>query len=384
VSDTEPWMLLDCRRGAFGTAATAHGAGDEVALLADHGYRVFLTDAALSREVATTLAELYNETGVRQISFDGLEGNQSTGMGNYGEALFTTSWYASLSDDIRSHLIVDASRTSHYFWHIYTRMNWGEPWYAGFRESQTEYRMKNQPYFRRNLMPGMLGWFRMTTETTIEDVEWMLARSAAFDAGYAFVTGYDELEGNGFADRMLDAIALWERARMADAFSREQKRRMEDVDSEFHLEAAGDHGYTLTQVHPQVFRHERGVRQPGEPSSSTFEFRNPGDAQMLRWVLSAEDGNVALVRLSIDGGEAISLPVGLREGWSLRYEGGSTVTIRDASHRPDGTISVDERWFRIAPGRHSIALDARLVPAEKAKARLELRVRGRGESIRSP
>ena len=42
----------------------------------------------------------------------------------------------------------------------------------------------------------------------------MLARSAAFDAGYAFVTSYEALEGNGFADRILEAIGAWEKARM--------------------------------------------------------------------------------------------------------------------------------------------------------------------------
>ena len=97
--------------------------------------------------MAKNLAALYTHTGLRQISFDGLEGNRSTGMGNYGELLFTSSWYKSLSDTLKSHLIIDASRTTHFFWHTYSRMNWGEPWYAGFRESQTEYRLKNQAYF---------------------------------------------------------------------------------------------------------------------------------------------------------------------------------------------------------------------------------------------
>jgi hypothetical protein len=384
VSESEPWALLDCVRGAFGTTASAHATGDEVALLADHAYRVFLTDADLSQEVATNIAELFNETGVRQISFDGLEGNQSTGMGNYGEALFTTTWYANLSDDLRSHLIIDASRTSHFFWHIYTRMNWGEPWYAGFRESQTEYRMKNQPYFRRNLMPGMLGWFRMTKETTIEDVEWMLARSAAFDAGYAFVTGYDELEGNGFTDRILDAIGLWERARMANVFTPDQKLRMENVESEFHLEEDGEAGFKLTQVYPQIFRHERGVRQPGEPTTTSFDFENPGEEQQLHWVLNAEGGDVSEVRLTLDDGTPIVLPVRMNEGWSLRYEGGNVVGIRDASHQGAGEIPVDGTWFWLAPGRHSITLDAQLNPAEEAKARMELRPHGQGEPVGSP
>jgi len=351
VSESEPWRLVDCQRGVFGTTASAHGAGDEVALLADHAYRVFLTNADLSREVAANIAELFNETGLRQISFDGLEGNQSTGMGNYGEALFTTTWYENLSDDIRNHLIADASRTSHFFWHIYTRMNWGEPWYAGFRESQAEYRMKNQPYFRRNFMPGMLGWFRMTKETTIEDVEWMLARSAAFDAGYAFVTGYDELEGNGFTGRILDAIGLWERARMARVFDAEQKQRMEDVGAEFRLEAAASGAWRLVQIYPRVFRHERGVRQPGEPSFSSVEFENPGGEQSLLWILTAEDGEVSAVRLVIDDGEPIVFPVTLREGWSLRYEGGTTAFVRDATNRLQQELPVDGTWFRIVSGR---------------------------------
>ena len=45
-------------------------------------------------------------------------------------------------------VINDASNPGHFNWHIYTRMNWGEPWYAGFRESQTLYRFKNQVLFR--------------------------------------------------------------------------------------------------------------------------------------------------------------------------------------------------------------------------------------------
>ena len=72
--------------------------------------------------------------------------------------------------------------------------DWGEPWYGGFRESQTEYRFKNQAYFKRNYMPGMLGWFKMTPETSIEDIEWLLARASGYDAGYAFVASLESIE----------------------------------------------------------------------------------------------------------------------------------------------------------------------------------------------
>jgi len=381
VSEESPWLLLDARRGAFGTSASPHQAGDSVAMLADHAYRVFLTDADLGEEVATNIADLFNETGVRQISFDGLEGNQSTGMGNYGEILFTTAWYDHLSDDIRRHYIADASRTSHFFWHIYTRMNWGEPWYAGFRESQTEYRLKNQLYFRRNLMPAMLGWFKMTPQTSIEDVEWMLARSGAFDAGYAFVTSYEALHGNGFTDRILDAIGTWERARMTGAFSAAQKRAMEDVGREFHLEPRGDTGWELTEIFPHVVRQEPGARQPGAPSTTTVAFDNPGDAQDLTWILTAEGGSLSGCRLTLDDADAFATRVRLAEGWSLRYEGGTAATVRDAENVVESSVPVGAGAFHAAPGRHTITFACDASPADESGARLEVRPKGRPASI---
>ncbi len=153
VSARAPWQLLDCERGAWGTRAAAHVGGQAVGRLLDHDYKVFLGDADLSREIARNVASLFNDSGSLQLSFDGLEGNWSTGQGQYGCALFTKAWYDALAPELRGRVINDASGPGHFSWHIYTRMNWGEPWYAGFRESQTLYRFKNQFYFERNLMP---------------------------------------------------------------------------------------------------------------------------------------------------------------------------------------------------------------------------------------
>ncbi len=382
VSEQAPWRLLGCERGAFGTRAAAHGAGDEIAKLADHGYRVFLTDADLGREVAGRIAQLFNETGLRQISFDGLEGNRSTGMGNYGEVLFTTTWFDNLSPEIHRHYIADASRTSHYFWHIYSRMNWGEPWYAGFRESQTEYRLKNQAYFRRNLMPGMLGWFQMRPGTTLADVEWMLARSAAFDAGYSFVTSYETLETNGNTDAILDAIGRWERARMAGVFSADQKRRMEDVAAEFHLEDAEGGNWLLTPVAAQIFRHARPQGPPGEPTTSTFTFTVPAPGQILPWIMTAVDGEIAMTVLQLDHRDPVRLSVRLPAGWSLRYEGGTRAILFDPTWHPRRSVVVDPADWRVEPGEHAFLVDCMWGHGdEEMHLRLEVRPTGVPEPV---
>lgn len=383
ISESAPWTLLNCERGAWGTAASGHEVGASISKLADHGYKVFLTQPALSIEMAERLAELYRYTGLRQISFDGLEGNRSTGMGNYGEILFTTTWYNNLNDSIRSHLITDASRTTHYFWHIYSRMNWGEPWYAGFRESQTEYRLKNQAYFQRNLMPGMLGWFSMRANTPLEDVEWMLARSAAFDAGYAFVVNEESLMKNGQRDAILEQIGTWEKIRMAGGFSEAQKERMKGIENEFQLIKTGENNWNLHQIHVTRFTHEAKVRQPGEPLFTTHRFPNPVANSTLHFILRAEDASISSIKLELNNSRTILLPVRLNKGQSLRYSGGSYAELLDQSLNLLERVPIEASDFQLAEGEQSITVDASFSDSgEHPLLKVETRIQDLAEAIK--
>jgi hypothetical protein len=286
VSGEAPYRLIGCLRGAFGTTASSHDAGKEIAKLMDHGYKVFLSNADLSLEIATNIASLFNETGLKQISFDGLEGVWSTGMGQYARSLFTKTWYDHLNQKIQGKVINDASNPSHFNWHINTRYNWGEPWYAGFRESQTNYRLMNQDFYQRNLLPAMLGWFSMTASTSLEDTEWLLARAAGFDAGFAFNLSVETVNSNGLSEGIFNAIKNWETARMAGAFSADQKQRMQDISNEFKLNLTGTNKWELIPLEVSRFSHENKIRQPGEPVSSTFTFENPYQDQNLQFILN--------------------------------------------------------------------------------------------------
>jgi hypothetical protein len=309
VSAEAPWRLLDCQRGAGGTHASAHAAGEVVAKLMDHGYKVFLTDAELTREVARNIAKLCNHAGTLQISLDGLEGNWSTGMGQYGRTLFTQAWYDALLPELRGQ-IDDASNPGHFNWHVYTRMNWGEPWYAGFRESQTLYRFKNQLHFERNLMPHMLGWFALRPETSIEDAEWLLARAAGFDAGFALATSLassaqlaadansaDAAKRFGATVAILDAVKQWETARTARAFPPEVKAALRDNAREFHLEPVSEGHWNLFAAYTERFTHDAARRE-----ATQYAFQNPHAAQPLQWVVRCEGKQpVTGVTIEING-----------------------------------------------------------------------------------
>lgn len=375
VSEAPPYQLLNCQRGAFGTKISAHPKDAHICKLMDHGYKVFLTNTELSIEVAKNIADLFNKTGLRQISFDGLEGNKSTGMGNYGEILFTNTWYDHLNEDIKQSFIADASRTSHYFWHTYTRMNWGEPWYAGFRESQTEYRLKNQAYFKRNFMPGMLGWFKMTSGTSVEDTEWLLALSAGYDAGFAFVTSFETLENNGDSERILAQIKAWEKARMADAFTEAQKQQMRENKYEYELEKVDDVSWELQKINSYKFVHPKKVRQPGEPLYSRFDYENSGKTQTLSFILTAQNSGVENIILEFDNYKQIVLDVDLKEGESLKYEGENNATIYDQNWNTVRTIKINPNNMKIMPGNHSITLDCQFNGNHKdAALKIELRL----------
>ncbi|MCF8374155.1 MAG: hypothetical protein K9H64_21210 [Bacteroidales bacterium] len=371
ISDSEPWQLTDCQRGQFGTTASAHEAGSEIFKLADHAYKVFLSNPELTLEIGKNLAGLYNETGLRQISFDGLEGCRSTGMGNYGEILLTSTWYDHLSDDIKKNYIADASRTSHFFWHIYTRMNWGEPWYAGFRESQQEYRLKNQKYFKRNLMPGMLGWFLMRPGTSLEDIEWLLARSAGFDAGYAFVMNYESLEKNGNADRILELIGQWEKLRMDNAIPDSLKLLMQDVKNEFELR----NGNEIVQIDSKKFTFQNSVKQPGEPNYTTYTIESQMENSPLNFIISAHESQVSNISIEIDNYKTVQIPLALTDNETLKYIGGNEIVLFDENWNMIKKFEISPSDFIMSQGEHAINFSCDF-NGEKGDVKVEFRTEG--------
>lgn len=390
VSSQAPWKLIGCVRGAYGTQATAHKKGEIIGKLMDHPYNVFLPDAALAEEIAINLADLFNETGLKQISFDGLEGVWSTGMGQYARALFTKTWYDHLDPALKENVINDASNPSHFNWHINTRYNWGEPWYAGFRESQTQYRLMNQDFYHRNLLPAMLGWFSMSPQTSIEDTEWLLARAAGFDAGFAFSVNFDAVSQNGQADSIFHAIKHWESARMARAFSAAQKSRMKDINNEFHLQPISRGKWLLYPYSVQRHEHARKIRQPGEPVNSEIEFKNPFEAQVpiiiVNFIPDPNGGDAAIEELSIavSNHDVVKIPVKMASFRRLKLVNEKQVQVFDRNWKLLETINLPKPFPKVVNGMNNLSIDAAFIGEGLPKLQLEIKTAGNGEDVTAP
>jgi len=307
VTVAAPWRLTGCTRGAFGTKASPHAAGADIGKLADHAYRTFYPGIAngMMDEMTARLIELFNTTGLRQMSFDGLEGLSTYGYGQYARHRFVTQCFAGWKGEV----VTDASNLLHTLWHVHTRMNWGELTQSA-KTDIDNYRARNCKYFEDNLFPTAMGWWRFGgagldwEATRLEDIEYLLAKAAGFDAAHGMQTQPAAIAAHGFGDRCLAMVKAWDQARYAAAFSPAQRAALRQKGRDFHLEPTGPGRWALTEMRYSPFFWMcpgTGRSQPGDPARRILSLNtateerlglecpvaNPFAAQPLRFELRA-------------------------------------------------------------------------------------------------
>jgi hypothetical protein len=378
-SEEKPYILYNCQRGAWGTKVSAHKTNDEVVILLDHAYRNFFPNWDMQKDMVKNITDLLNETGVSQMGFDGHEGCYSTGHGDYAMDKYALDWYNQLD-----HVVINSSsRLKHFYWHINHFINWGEPWYGGFRESQSDRRFKVQPFLERNYLRNMLGWFMIKSTTIPSDIEWMMARAAGYNAGFALVLRLPELENNPYTDELLDIIKTWEHARLAGAFSKEQREKLKDNNNEFHLEKVDEETLVLHSYTSNSFEHVKKVLQPGEPTDAEWNFRNDGEEQVLqfRMTLKGEEGKIAAPELEFDRSFKFIFPKEVQVGYSLVCDGSNKLRIYDKKGRFIDTFDMGSKPPLLRKGNHYLRFDCRFAGSDDLKVNIIVKQKGEAEKM---
>jgi hypothetical protein len=365
VTPAPPFTLLDCQRGAYGTKVSAHPKGATAAMLLDYPYRTLFPNFELQQEMAGNLARFFNETGVSQLDFDGHECCYSSGQGDYGIEAFAEKVFT----DTHHTLVNGTSTPSHYYWHICHYWNWGEPWYGGFRESQADSRLQNQPYLERNYMPNMLGWFQLTASTTPEDIEWMMARAAGFHAGFALVATQKSLAGNPRTPQLLGLLKLWQEANSNRVFSAQQEARLKDPENDFHLEK-GDPGWRLFPFKKYKYEHAKQVLQPGQPTFSEWEFNNSDAPQPFTFALTVlgKEGLIRNLWLELGGYYNLEFPGDLAAGYSIVCDG-EKLKVYNAKGNFDKELPLARTVPAVASGKQAIKFDCEFPKGDDLKIR---------------
>jgi hypothetical protein len=377
VSKEAPYKLSGCTRGAFGTTKSAHKDKDMVSRLVDYPYHVFFPDFQLQKEVAKNIADFINETGADQMDFDGHEGTYASGMGDLGFCSFADEVFR----QVKHPVVFGSSRSNHYFWHINNYLNWGEPWYGSMRESQTDYRIDNQKYLQDNYMPNMLGWFLITPNSTPDDIDWMLARAAGFNAGYALVVRQDAL-ANKNMPRIIEQINLWTEAQKKKMFSHEQIEWLKNPSNEVRL-SKKDNNYYLESFHKFAFEHKAKVVQPGEPTTSNFSFVNSKEKQRPQITITAhgEDGTIANPIIEIDNAFRLEIPVTLAAGESLALNETNVASIYNSKGKFIRQIELSNQLPVLETGTHSLSFEAGMDANASVKAVITVKLSEKMEQL---
>lgn len=379
VTGAGPYILTDCVRGAFGTAAAAHAKGDEARMLMDHPYKTLFPDWPMQEELIRNLAGFFNETGTAQLDFDGHEGTCYLGRGDFGHVHFVEAFLGQVD-----HLVVNgSSNIGHYYWHFNSYINWGEPWYASFRESQSRYRFDNQPFLERNYMPNMLGWFLMTPDTRVEDIEWMEARAAGYNAGYALVAEYEALKGNPDTDRIIEAVRTWEEAKDLKVFNEDQRARLKDPERDFRLAKNAPGRWSLQSYDKFTFEHQKKLRQPGEPTASEWSFENATGPQALHLhlLVTGENAAVEAIELEVDRFFKVTVPRALKKGQSLVWDGSDQAVLYNDKGQLIERVPLGKPLPLLQQGKHVIAVDAKFMGGAEPALKGTVRLKGAVEEI---
>lgn len=386
VTEEAPYRLTGCARGQFDTTTSAHLTGDDLGALATHNYHTFYPgiEGGMIEEMTDRLVQLVNDCNLHMLSFDGLEGLLDYGWeGDYTRNLFVSRCFAGFDHEVTS----DASNLLHYLWHIHTRMNWGEPWGKALREGMPEYRLNNQAFFERNLFPKMMGWFLFqpavpgVEATRLDDIEWMLSKAAGFDAGFALVSTPGDFKTNMQGDAVAKAIAEWEKARNSGAFTQEQRARLRDGRSDWHLEAAGE-GYW--KLFPMLFPPALACGAASPMVEGQVE--NPYEAQPLQFViriLPSDNPEAALENPILEiGNQKLILPVRVTPDRYIRGDGKGNAEVCDSNWHVLDTVRIAGGWPLVASGTNTVRLSCELTGGAQVTFRLQLA--GPAEAVVAP
>lgn len=248
---------------------------------------------------------------------------------------------------------------------------------ASIRVSQVE-------RWERDSTLSLLGQFLIRTSdprragTTMEELEWMLSKAAAFDAGYGLVIDPKAMTGYGMLDEMLETMNCWNHLQRAGAFSERQKQVLRDPYLDWHLERQDSLDYLLYKEN--YSRHYR---------CNLIEV----NASVLRsetWTWNAEGTGRFGLRLKV-GGEVeiinpmvntsrglLMFPCVVKPGQQLLYDCGETARVVDADYHVVSEVEI-EGLPELEEGGNEVNFLCEVDPAVRQRPVVTLRYFTRGQ-----
>ncbi len=284
VTKEAPFAFTGCTRGALGTKAAAHAAGEQAHHLKEC-FGLFAPDAdsTLLAEVAAATADTYNECGFDMIYLDALDGEDILGGRENGwhyGALFAHE----IAKRLQKPALFEMSTFHHHLWCIRARMGaWDHP--ARSYKRFIDVHVAANRGGAGSFLPMTLGWWAVKTwqddpqvEPTLpDDIEYLMCKALGNDMGIALMGIDPKTIKTTPAFQVLAPIFRdYEALRLARRVPDTVRARLREPGAEFTLQGGSGGDFRFLPVHRA--RHKVGTT----PEDTAWTVANPHAAQPAR------------------------------------------------------------------------------------------------------
>lgn len=299
ISREPPYAFTGCTRGAYGTKAAPHEKGAKAHHLKEC-FGLFAPDGEsdLLVEVATAVAETYNECGFDMMYHDALDGEDVLGGGewgwHYGSRFIFEVWKR-----LKKPALMEMSTFHHHLWYVRSRVG------------AMDYPARSQKRFidihcegveqvvhctgnrsaEKMFLPAELGWWTVhngdmmpqVERTFPDDIEYLMCRCLATNTGFALIGIDPSTIANVPAyQRLAPIFRNYEELRHAGYFPESVRRKLGEPGKEFTLEQDGSNW----RLRPVRYDKHKAIMlsqsNHGSQQSTTWRTHNPFKDQPLQ------------------------------------------------------------------------------------------------------
>jgi len=324
ASQSAPWVIRGCERGALGTQAAPHAAGSTLRHLKEcFGLLVPDPETDFLSEVAATQAQFYNECGFDMMYLDALDGEDILGGAENGWH-YGSQFVYELFKHLKKPPIMEMSTFHHHLWMVRSRIGaWDHP--NRSHKRFIDLHVRENAAHSQIYLPGHLGWWAVKTwggslnePTFSDDIEYLCGKAIGTGVGIS-VMGIDPVTIREVPayQRLGALMATYEGLRHANYFTEAQRAELAVPGAEFTLREANG-------VQRLVRRHsQRRVLD----AKTSFTLDNPFATQVpslrLEGLLECapEDDPLAVTLFDLCDSSQVSMREAA-EGVTLDYDAG--------------------------------------------------------------
>ncbi len=255
-TNTRPYQITGCVRGAFQTKAGDHPAGFMLGVLdvSEFGAQsVYINqDNDLQDEMAEKLADIY-DAGFQFCYYDGSEGVNAPFWCNIARA----QWRVHKRLNPQP-LFAEGAAKTHFSWHMLSRGNAFDIFRPEeLKESIKAHPAAEAPRMKQNFTHINFGWlgYWATDEKTVgtqpDMLEYVASRAAAWDCPISIQARLKQFEAHPRTPDNFEVMRRWEEVRISGWLTEKQKSALRNLEQE-HILLIDERGKFELQPYSQI------------------------------------------------------------------------------------------------------------------------------------